>query len=77
MSPWFSDLFLSSQSDERLVSLAQTGHQQAFTAIVSRYRRELNRFANRVCADGNAEDAVQQTFLSAFTALQNLSLIHI
>lgn len=71
MSPWFSDLFLSSQSDERLVRLAQAGHQQAFTAIVGRYRRDLSRFANRACAQGKAEDVVQQTFLSAFTALQN------
>ena len=64
-------MFLSSQSDERLVRLARDGHQQAFAVIVQRYRRELTRFAARLCSDGRAEDAVQQTFLSAFTALQN------
>src|SRR5436305_7739727 len=71
MSPWLSDLFLNSQSDERLVRLAGDGHQQAFTAIVERYRRELSRFAGRLSSDGRAEDVVQQTFLSAFAALQN------
>src|SRR5579859_7763515 len=71
MSPWLSDLFLSSQSDQRLAALAQTGHQQAFTTIVHRYRRELGRFASRVCPEGTADDVLQQTFLSAFNALQN------
>ena len=71
MSPWLSDVFLSSQSDQRLVRLAQAGHQQAFAVIVERYRRELVRFAARLCPDGHGEDIVQQTFLSAFAALQS------
>ncbi|HUZ28755.1 MAG TPA: RNA polymerase sigma factor [Solirubrobacteraceae bacterium] len=71
MSPWFSDMFLSSQSDQRLVRLAQAGHQQALAVIVQRYRRELIRFAHRLGADGRAEDVVQQTFLSALDAFQS------
>jgi len=75
VSPWLSELFLSSQSDERLVRLARDGHQQAFAAIVERYGRELTRFASRLCSDGRAEDVVQQTFLSAFAALQSDSQV--
>jgi RNA polymerase sigma factor (sigma-70 family) len=71
VSPWLSDLFLSSQSDERLVRLTHTGHHQAFGVIVQRYRRELLQFARRLCSDGRAEDVVQQAFLSAFAAIQN------
>jgi RNA polymerase sigma factor (sigma-70 family) len=69
MSPWLSDLFLRSQSDERLVALAGAGQQRAFTAIVERYGRELQAYARRLDCE-RAEDLVQQTFLCAFTALQ-------
>ena len=47
MSPWLSELFLGSQSDERLVELARAGHDRAFVAIVQRYRRELYAHARR------------------------------
>ncbi|HEY2770329.1 MAG TPA: RNA polymerase sigma factor [Solirubrobacteraceae bacterium] len=70
MSPWLSDLFLSSQSDERLVALAGAGHDRAFAVIVERYRGELHAHARRLCSDGHAEDIVQQAFLSAFAALR-------
>lgn len=69
MSPWLSDLFLRSQTDERLVALARVGHERALTAIVERYRRALLAYARRLDPD-RAEDLVQQTFLSAMTALQ-------
>ena len=71
MSPRLSDLFLGSQSDERLVSLARAGHDRAFVAIVERYNAELHALARRLCSDGRAEDIVQQTFLSAFAALRS------
>jgi RNA polymerase sigma factor (sigma-70 family) len=70
MSPRLSELLLSSQSDERLVSLARLGHERAFVAIVERYRPELHALARRLCSDGRGEDVVQQTFLSAFAALR-------
>ena len=70
MSPRLSELLLSSQSDERLVSLARAGHERAFVAIVERYRPELNALARRLCPDGRGEDVVQQAFLSAFAALR-------
>ena len=71
MSPRLSDLFLASQSDERLVSLARSGHERAFAAIVERYRPELQALARRLCSDDRSEDVVQQAFLSAFAALRS------
>jgi RNA polymerase sigma factor (sigma-70 family) len=64
-------VLLSSQSDERLVSLARAGHERAFAVIVERYRSELHAMARRWCSDGRSEDVVQQAFLSAFAALRS------
>jgi hypothetical protein len=44
VSPPLSDLLLSSQSDERLVSLARAGHERAFAVIVERYRSDGPNF---------------------------------
>ena len=70
MTPWLSDLFVGSQTDERLVTLARAGQERAFVAIVQRYQRPLLAFARRLDSAGRAEDIVQQSFLSAFAALQ-------
>ena len=70
MTPIVSELFLRTQSDERLVSLARGGHNQAFVAIVSRYQRELLLFARRSGPEARAEDVVQQAMLNAFVALR-------
>ena len=48
MGPRSSDLFLRSQSDERLIALARAGHARAFAVIVERYRRELLAHARRL-----------------------------
>ena len=69
MSPWLSDLYLSSQADARLLSLTRDGHARAFAILTERYRAELLSHARRLSANGNAEDVVQQAFLSAFAAL--------
>ena len=61
---------LRSQSDDRLVALARAGDEQAFEAIVERYRAPLLRHARRLLTDAGAEDAVQQAFLSAWSALR-------
>jgi RNA polymerase sigma factor (sigma-70 family) len=65
-----SDRLLDAEPDEQLVSLVQAGHEAAFAAIVRRYERELQAQARRLTSDGRGEDAVQQAFLNAFTALQ-------
>ncbi len=78
MSPWLSDLFLSSQSDERLVTLARSGHERAFVVIVERYRPQLLGRARQLTNDRRAEDLVQQTFLDVFAALQSgTKVIHL
>jgi RNA polymerase sigma factor (sigma-70 family) len=71
MSPSRSERFLASLSDDRLVSLARSGNERAFAAIVERFRPELLAHARRLVTDGRAEDVVQQAFLSAFAALRS------
>jgi RNA polymerase sigma factor (sigma-70 family) len=60
---------LRCQTDERLVDLVRAGNDRAFEAIVERYRRPLLRYCGRLLPPGRAEDAVQQAFLNAFSAL--------
>ena len=65
-----SSVLLRTQSDERLVVLARNGHERAFEAIVERYRGALLRAARRYLPDARAEDALQQAYLAAWSALQ-------
>jgi RNA polymerase sigma factor (sigma-70 family) len=60
---------LRQQSDARLVDLTRAGNDAAFEAIVHRYRAELLRYCGRVLPASRVEDAVQQAFVSAHTAL--------
>ena len=61
---------LRTQSDERLIALTRAGHERAFEAIVERYRRPLLRHGRRLLPEARAEEAVQQTFVAAWAALQ-------
>src|ERR1700748_655554 len=65
-----SSVLLRTQSDERLVQLARTGHERAFEAIVERYRGPLLRGARRYLPEARAEDALQQAFISAWSAIR-------
>src|SRR5436309_199775 len=60
---------LACQSDERLVKLVREGHERAFEALVARYRAPLLRFCRRILPESRTEDAVQQTFINAHSAL--------
>src|SRR3954468_4321665 len=64
-----STAVLRGQSDERLIDLTRAGNARAFEAIVHRYRGPLLRYCARILPPERAEDAVQQTFLSAFNAI--------
>ena len=70
MTPIISTTILRTQSDERLVVLAKDGHERAFEALVERYRKPLHRHVRRLLPEARAEDAVQQAFINAWTALQ-------
>ena len=60
---------LARESDERLVELARDGDENAFAAIVDRYRTPLERHCRRTLPPARAEDALQQAFASAYVAL--------
>ncbi|HZA90029.1 MAG TPA: sigma-70 family RNA polymerase sigma factor [Solirubrobacterales bacterium] len=57
------------QSDEALARLAATGSDEAFEALVRRYRNALLRSCRRLLSEDRAEDAVQQALLDAHQAL--------
>jgi RNA polymerase sigma factor (sigma-70 family) len=61
---------LRTQSDARLVDLVRAGNDQAFDAIVLRYRRPLLRHCRRLLPAARAEDAVQTAFLHALEAMR-------
>ena len=62
---------LATQSDERLVALSRHGNERAFEALVERYRGPLLRYCGKLLPNSRAEDAVQQAFLNAHTAITN------
>lgn len=62
---------ISKQSDERLLDLARTGDHAAFGELVRRYRKSLVAYARRILrSEDLAEDAVQQSLLQAWCAIQ-------
>ena len=62
---------LRGQTDERLIDLTRAGNEKAFEAIVHRYRGPLLRYCARILPPGSAEDAVQQAFLNAYSAISS------
>ncbi|MGZ5339682.1 MAG: RNA polymerase sigma factor, partial [Thermoleophilaceae bacterium] len=60
---------LATQTDARLVDLVRAGYEPAFETIVSRYRAALLRYTERFLPHERAEDAVQQSFVSAYEAM--------
>jgi RNA polymerase sigma factor (sigma-70 family) len=71
MTPILSATLLRTQTDARLVALVRQGHERAFEAIVERYRKPLQRHVRRVLPESRTEDAMQQTFLKAWSSLQD------
>lgn len=60
----------SGMDDAALVARVLEGDVAAFTEIVHRHHSDCSRFAVRMLGDrDDAEDAVQETFLSAYSAL--------
>ena len=63
---------LSDLPDDRLVELACKHNPLAFEALMRRHNRRLFRVTRSVLRDGDsAQDAVQETYLRAFTRLES------
>jgi RNA polymerase sigma-70 factor (ECF subfamily) len=63
--------------EDELVRRAQLGELQAFNRLVERYRSGCIWQARQILSTRElAEDAVQESFLSAYKALPNLSEVH-
>jgi RNA polymerase sigma-70 factor (ECF subfamily) len=61
-----------SLSDLQLIEAANGGCQQAYGALVQRYRARLYKVAFNVLRErGDAEDAVQEAYVRAFTHLRS------
>lgn len=60
------------KSDEQLVKAAQAGSDAAFGELVFRYRDRLLKFLRtRSASHADAEDAIQDTFVSAYRYLDS------
>ncbi len=60
------------QPDAELLALVQAGQQQAFETLYDRYEQLVFRFLQTLLKDHQAaEDALQETFLLAFSKGQN------
>jgi len=58
-------------ADQTLVRRVRAGEQSAFGVIVTRYERQLSRFATQLVLNPtDAEDVVQDAFLRAYLALR-------
>src|SRR5207253_2612482 len=56
-------------TDERLLELARAGDQRAFEVIIERFRPALLAHCRSIAGEA-AQDAVQQAFMSAWSALR-------
>ena len=61
----------SVQSDQQLVALVRCGHQGAFDTLAARYQRRLLSFCLQMLrSKEDAEDALQDVFASAYSAIR-------
>ncbi|MDQ8044219.1 MAG: sigma-70 family RNA polymerase sigma factor [Patulibacter sp.] len=66
---------LSRASDDQLLALTAAGNSRAFEMIVERYRPALLRFCGSLTESERVDDAVQQTFISAWLAIHKGVLV--
>lgn len=63
-----------SAADEQLVSLSRDGSLDAFNSLVERYQSSVYTLCLRLLGNAEAaEDATQETFLSAYRALRSFA----
>nr|WP_321234285.1 RNA polymerase sigma factor [uncultured Psychroserpens sp.] len=67
---------LTNQNIEQLLQLCKSGNQQAQMEVYNRYYKAMYNSAYRIVKDSfEAEDIMQDSFLTAFTKLDNLKEI--
>lgn len=65
----------SSEQDRALVRKALDGDEQAYKALMEKYRISLSKHIQRmVRKQGEIDDLVQESFIKAFSALQSYSV---
>src|SRR3954462_8139820 len=65
---------LGALSDDRLVEQVRRGNEDAFEVVYDRHHRAILAFCRHMLASPDeAEDAVQQTFISAYDAMRAAS----
>jgi len=58
------------EPDERLLALAELGHERAFEMLIERHRPALLGCCRRIAGPTGGQDALQQTLVSAWHSLQ-------
>jgi RNA polymerase sigma-70 factor (ECF subfamily) len=61
--------FLAELTDEELVGLCRKGDQQAFTAVVDRYKNRVYWLVRRMVGSPDDEDLTQEVFLRVYQAI--------
>lgn len=62
---------LQALADEDLMTLAQRGELEAFELLYERHKRAAYSLARRIVgSDGNADDVVQETFISVWRSIE-------
>jgi RNA polymerase sigma-70 factor (ECF subfamily) len=62
---------LQALADEDLITLAQGGELDAFELLYERHKRAAYSLARRIVgSDGNADDVVQETFISVWRSIE-------
>lgn len=57
------------QTDDQLVTRAQSGEQRAFELLVRKYQYKIIQLVSRLVGDADAPDVAQETFIKAYRAL--------
>ena len=65
----------NSNEEQALVERARAGDAQAFTQLVDKYERKIFRLAKNITQnDEDAEDVLQESFLKAYSNLENFQM---
>ena len=66
---------IENNEEQALVERARAGDTQAFTQLVDRYERKIFRLARNITQnDEDAEDVLQESFLKAYSNLENFQM---